>query len=385
MSAATQDIKVSDKMGSEAIPDPPLLWLPVEANTIIYGGTMVASNANGNAVPASASGALKLWGRCERQVNNLNTNTPFGAAAAQFVSIRKGPFFFNQDGTISQANIGQNCFAVDDNTVSLSDAGGTRPYAGVIMPGQKMATTALATTSLVAVWVGMPNAYATNPELQTGATQYRARGVVTSLQAYTGSGTGTLTETANGAWAAQDGITNAVGDVVFIQAGTTNLTAALDAGPWQISGLGSAGTKWVLIRPDWWQNGAVMPNGIVIDTGGEGTLFAGVQWKSFAAVGSAVVGTNDPTFYPNRVTQQLTLVAGTVTVTNVAIRLAAKVSVMCTLITPNTATSTVGYGIIASPTIGYTGTASAVVDALVANQTKNATDVSTINVCIQNW
>src|SRR5882672_9402921 len=79
-----------------------------------------------------------------------------------------------------------------------------------------------------------------------GSGTNKVRAVVTSLQAYTGTGTATLTETSNGAWAAQDGVTNVVGDTVFIPATTTNLTGALDCGPWLISSLGSAGSQWVL-------------------------------------------------------------------------------------------------------------------------------------------
>lgn len=386
MTAATQDVK-SDKEGTEELPDIPLYAFPVETNTQIFGGTMVATNAAGNAVPASAAGAKIVWGRCERQINNLNTNAPFGAAGAQFVLVRKGIFYQNQDATIAQANVGQNCFAVDDNTVSLSDNGGTRPYAGVIQPIAKNATKSLATTDQVPVWLGYANAYALNPQLTSVATQFKARGVVTSLQAYTGTGTNVLTETANGAWAAQDGITNVVGDVVFIQAGTTNLTGSLDSGPWQITSLGSAGTKWVLTRPDWWSTGSVMPLGAVIDMGGEGTFWAGTAWKSFAAVGSAVIGTNDPAFYVGRVVQSVALVASATTVSNVGIRSATKSQIVATFVVAGgTVTGTVGYGIIAAPTPGYIGSASAVVDALAAGMTKNGTaDTSTVAITVINW
>src|SRR5262245_48906417 len=85
---------------------------------------------------------------------------------------------------------------------------------------------------------------------RVSSTAQKVRNVVTSLQAYGGTGTATLTETSNGAWATQDGVTNVVGDIVFIPATTTNLVGALDAGPWQISNLGSAGTQWVITRPN---------------------------------------------------------------------------------------------------------------------------------------
>ena len=39
---------------------------PVEANTTVYLGSMVALNANGNAVPAASTAGLRLVGRAER-------------------------------------------------------------------------------------------------------------------------------------------------------------------------------------------------------------------------------------------------------------------------------------------------------------------------------
>jgi hypothetical protein len=257
---------------------------------------------------------------------------------------------------------------------------------GVIYPINEYATAALTTSAKVPVWVGAPNAYAVNPELAAFATQFRARSVVTSLQAYTGTGTGTLTETANGAWAAQDGVTNVVGDIVFIQGGTTNLTGAVDSGPWQITSLGSAGTKWVLARPDWFLNGTVVNPGQVIDIAADGTIWAGTQWKSFAATGSAVIGTNDPTFYVGRALIQVTLVAGTINVTSVGIRSATKSAIVATRAAAGgTVTATVGYGTLAAMTPGYIGTATAAVTAYIANMTIQNADTSNLNLIVTNW
>lgn len=153
MAAATKDV-VTDKLGAEDIPDPAEIAFPVEAATTIYAGTMVATNASGNAVPAGTTGAARIWGRCEEQANNST-----GLARAIFVTVRKGPYYFSQDGTISQANVGQNAYAVDDNTVSLSSAGGTRLLAGVIYPIAENFGYILTTASKVPVWLGLPNAY----------------------------------------------------------------------------------------------------------------------------------------------------------------------------------------------------------------------------------
>jgi len=401
MTLLSQDRK-TDKLGTEDVVYPGLVRYPVEASTTIYAGALVAINASGNAIPcpstlSSTTGALKCVGRAERQVANQATGGTIspdgiatGAAGSIGVHVRQGVFYFNinADSTITKANFGANVYASDDNTVSLTDGGGQRPYVGYIVdPAGAMAPSPLSTQ--VGVMVGVANPYAQNPELAILPSQFKARGVVTSLQAYTGSGTQTLTETANGAWAAQDGITNAVGDIVFIQAGTTNLTAALDSGPWQITSLGSAGTKWTLTRPDWWTNGAVMPNGAVIEMGGEGTLFGGTSWKSFAAIGSAVIGTNDPAFYVGRVTQTATLAAGTVTVSNVGVRSLSKSQFQASLNTSGgTLTGTVGYGVlpnVTALTAGYIGTASIAFKAIATADAVQSSDTSIINVTITNW
>lgn len=137
MTAATQDIK-TDKLGTPELATPPLYSLPVAANTILYGGTMVAADTNGRAVPATTSAALMLVGLCDRQVNNLTTNAPFGAAGAQDVQLRTGVFYFANDGTVAASMVGQPVFALDDNTVTTNPtkAGVTYwlPFAGTIEP-----------------------------------------------------------------------------------------------------------------------------------------------------------------------------------------------------------------------------------------------------------
>jgi hypothetical protein len=380
MTALTMDRK-TDQMGTPDVVWPQLLNFPVEANTTIYGGALVALNAAGNAVPASAVEALRCVGRCERGQANT-TAAGFGAAGALTVQVHPGVFFFNcPDSSIAAANVFQNCYAVDDNNVSLSDAGGTRPYAGIIYA---VNSSSVVDSGQVAVFVGMPNAYAANPELASGSA-FSARAVVTTLHAYTGTTTGVLTSTANGAFGTQDGVTTlAAGDVVIIPAGTTNISAASDAGPYQITALGAAGSAWVLTRPDWWPTGGTIGLGASIKLGGEGTLFGGTVWKSFAAKGT-VIDTSDPALYPDKVTQSVALTAGTKTITNVPIYSATRSSVLCSLsAVGGTVTTTVGYGTIVAATPGALGTASAVVDALAAGMTKQASDTSTILVTILN-
>lgn len=159
MTAASQDI-VTTKLGTDEIPAPSLLSLPMEANKIIYGGTAVASNASGNAVDVGDATALIAWGRAERQVNNLSTNAPYGAAGAQQMLIRPGVYYYVNDGSISAANVGQACFFVDNQTVSLSAAGASavRLFAGIIQPpGAGQTGISFATNTQVPVFVGFPS------------------------------------------------------------------------------------------------------------------------------------------------------------------------------------------------------------------------------------
>src|SRR5262249_50258134 len=111
MTALGADRK-TDKLGTEDVVYPGLLRYPVEANTTIYGGALVAINAAGNAVPASSIGALKCLGRAERQIANQSTGGTVGpdgiasgAAGSIAVPVRQGVFYFNinADTTITKA------------------------------------------------------------------------------------------------------------------------------------------------------------------------------------------------------------------------------------------------------------------------------------------
>jgi hypothetical protein len=102
--------------------------LNVEANTTIFLGSMVAINAAGNAIPASATtttaNAEKVIGRAEYVVNGVSAqnavNNP-GAAGAIQIAARKGVFMYSQDSSVTAAAVGGPCFALDDNTVTATD------------------------------------------------------------------------------------------------------------------------------------------------------------------------------------------------------------------------------------------------------------------------
>jgi hypothetical protein len=109
---------------------------PVEANTVIYLGAIMALNAAGNAVPASSTSGLRIVGRAERVYNGIpgqNADNTGGAAGAISVVGRRGVFMYaDHDNSIAQAQVGAFAFAVDDNSVSASDGGGATVVAPTV-------------------------------------------------------------------------------------------------------------------------------------------------------------------------------------------------------------------------------------------------------------
>ncbi len=219
-----------------------------------------------------------------------------------------------------------------------------------------------------------------------GTPNFKVRAVITSLPANAGTTTGVLTASSTGAIGAQDGLTLVAGDLVFIQEGTTNLSAASDAGPYVVTNPGATGVKYVLTRPTWWETGAPIVQGQILQVGGEGTLWAGTEWKTFVAKGK-VVDTDAPLFWVREVSQALALTSSAVTVTNVGVRSASKSAVFAQFqAAGGTTTSTIGYGVITAPTPGAIGTASFVIDALASGMGKNgSSDASTVVVSVINW
>jgi hypothetical protein len=386
MTAATQDV-VSPQYGVPESAYPNLIGIGVAASTTIYAETIVAVNASGYAVPASASTAVKVVGRCERQVVNQTTVGPgIGTNGALQVQVRQGAFYFGNPSSgvdnITVANLFQPCFVIDDNNVGLTDAGGTRPYAGIIY---SLGLAGTSDAGRVAVFLGLANPYESDAA-ESGSAAFKAKAVVTALSGtYTGSTTGILTASANSAFGTQDGVTTlAVGDVVILPAGTTHITAATDAGPYQITALGASGAKWVLTRPDWWATGSVIPNGAKIQLSGDGTLFKATAWKSYAAQGT-VVDSTDPSLYPEEVTTVVALSSGVKAIATIPVLSATKTNIVVTLNTlGGTYTTTTGYGLIVPPTAGPIGTCTFTVNALVSAGVVLTTDTSTVAVSVLN-
>ncbi|MEY9717863.1 hypothetical protein ABIA22_000353 [Sinorhizobium fredii] len=103
---------------------------PVAAATVIYAGAMVALNAAGNAVPVTTALNLKGVGRAERRADNAG-----GAAGDVSADVSAGIFRFANSAAadaITQADIGSDCYGVDDQTVAKTNGGGTRSAVGKV-------------------------------------------------------------------------------------------------------------------------------------------------------------------------------------------------------------------------------------------------------------
>jgi len=95
-----------------------VIELPAAASKKFFAGALVAVDADGNATPGATATTILGVGRCREQVDNSG-----GGAGAVTVPIEKGIFrFANSTGDpVTRADIGKECYIVDDQTVSHTD------------------------------------------------------------------------------------------------------------------------------------------------------------------------------------------------------------------------------------------------------------------------
>ena len=105
----------------------PTIYEYICATDILYEGGMAALNTAGRLEPAGASaGQTPVIGRIERTVDN-------SAGGTLTARVLPGQFVWTNSASSIDANdIGELCYAVDDESVHLSSDGDTRPIAGVI-------------------------------------------------------------------------------------------------------------------------------------------------------------------------------------------------------------------------------------------------------------
>jgi hypothetical protein len=121
MSALEQDIAIQRKDGVE-------LPFPVINADIIYGGSLVCVNAAGYALPGADTAGLIFEGIATERVDNS-----LGSAGDKTVTLlRRGLIRMALATAITIANVGDNVFIVDDQTVDLAGNCTNDIFAGII-------------------------------------------------------------------------------------------------------------------------------------------------------------------------------------------------------------------------------------------------------------
>lgn len=95
----------------------------------IYAGALVALNATGFLVPGSTATTLTAAGRAEVAVDNTS-----GADGAVRCEVTEGVFLFKNSAAdpVVQADVGKDCYIVDDETVAHTNGTNTRSRAGKV-------------------------------------------------------------------------------------------------------------------------------------------------------------------------------------------------------------------------------------------------------------
>ena len=123
MAALTQDRNTPEIQGL-------FFRFPVAAGATIYAGAIVVLNASGFAEPGTTAPDKLCVGRAEARAVG-------GAADGDaFVTVRRGVFAYANSiagDHIGRENINAPCYAVDDQTVALTDGTGTRSVCGTVM------------------------------------------------------------------------------------------------------------------------------------------------------------------------------------------------------------------------------------------------------------
>lgn len=155
----------TDQLGTQV--EPTEMTLPMAgSSTKIYIGSMVAINASGYAVPASADVTLTVIGCAVGPGGSAGLPGSFvlnsGSNGDVNINVRRGAFKYENSSAgdaITIASVGKTCYVVDDQTVALTSSGGTRPIAGTVMGVDTSSNLQLAPTGTgVFVMLGVPGA-----------------------------------------------------------------------------------------------------------------------------------------------------------------------------------------------------------------------------------
>jgi hypothetical protein len=361
---------------------PSRMTVGVAANAVIQKGNSVAFNATRFAIEGTtvAGGAVQFIGRAIHKADA--TGLADGALLLE-IDLEIQEWTNSTTDPVDATCVGKVVFLESASVVAKTSSGGTLIQAGIMSEFVDPIATGIA--NKVAVfgnyWVSdlaraAAEADAVTPggiPLAHAPCRNIVPGNVASLAAYTVAG--------------NDGVTNVAGDRVLLVGQTTPAQNGV-----YVVGTVTTGTA-PLTRATDLPVGATLPNGTVIEVS-EGTEYAGSSWKAMSTTtGGAVIGTNDPKFYPRVYKKTVTLVAGAYTIgaggggENLFLFSTTKSQVTPTRNTANTSTATTGgyTAPVASRTAGIAGTAALLVHAEVAAGTLNNADVSSLDVVATNW
>jgi len=118
---------------------------PASATTTIYAGALVNLNATGYAVPSADDATHTFAGKADAQADNSAGSD----GAIQVDGHREGVFEFNASG-MTQADVNEDAYIIDDNTVGKSITAQPLNVTGVVLtriPASRGGTYALAYTN----------------------------------------------------------------------------------------------------------------------------------------------------------------------------------------------------------------------------------------------
>ena len=126
-----------------------MLNIPVKGGAELTEATMAAINGDGYAAPATASAGLKVAGCVQRYCDNRN-----GEDGEQSVSVKRGVFVWDNDGTIKETDILKPCYVKDERTVTITADGSS--VAGIILEVADDGVTVDMTQQIITVEAAKP-------------------------------------------------------------------------------------------------------------------------------------------------------------------------------------------------------------------------------------
>ncbi len=142
--------------------DGTLFTHPVAGSTVIYAGALTAVNSSGYAAPAADDSTLSFAGKADTRTDN-STGANAGATVDGH---RSGVFEFNASG-MTQADLNQDAYVVDDNTVGRGIAVPPANVTGVAL--KRLPTSRGGTRQLAYTATGTTLAYGGGSAVNVGA------------------------------------------------------------------------------------------------------------------------------------------------------------------------------------------------------------------------